>query len=104
MFRIAAMCAGLCLAVPVGFAAEEKPATAGTPQGLAVGQNAKLLQITRDTNAGAGNGGEFYRVCNPKRAHKMCSTVDMDPGNSAQNNQSPECEIVNCNFDPRQGF
>lgn len=98
MCRIATLFTLMLIAVPSFAQSKEEPA--GTPQGLAVGQNAKLLQITRDTNAGAGNGGEFYRVCDPKRAHKMCSTTDRDPGNSQMHNQSPECDIVKCEFDP----
>lgn len=82
------------------FAAEDNAPSTNSPQGLAVGQNDKLLQTTRDSNAGAGNGGEFQRVCNPKRAHRMCSMVENDPGNSQQRNQSPECDIVQCVFDP----
>lgn len=66
------------------------------PRGLAVGQNAKLLQITRDTNAGLGNGSELYRKCSfTGSAHNMnglCSYQDRDPGNAQQHNQSPECD------------
>lgn len=70
--------------------------------GLAIGQDPKLLQTTRDTNAGAGNGGEFYRVCRfTGRAHGMCSLEDRDPGNSQQHNESPECDVIRCDFDPR---
>lgn len=74
----------------------------GAHPGLAVGQDPKLLQITRETNAGAGNGGEFYRVCGfTGRAHGMCSMEDKDPGNSQLHNESPECDVVRCEFDPR---
>lgn len=63
------------------------------PQGLAIGQNAKLLQDTRDTNAGIGNGSELYRTCSfTGSAHNMCSVQDRDPGNSQRHNQSPECD------------
>lgn len=66
------------------------------PQGLAIGQNANLLQDTRDTNAGVGNGSELYRTCSfTGSAHNMnglCSNQDRDPGNSQQHNQSPECD------------
>ena len=81
-------------------------------QGLAIGQNPKLLQMTRDANAGAGNGGEFIVVkgsfsvigCNP---HNMSSCfspkyVEIDPGKSGAHNQSPECDLVGCAFDPHQ--
>lgn len=74
----------------------------GSHQGLAVGQNPKLLQTTRDTNAGAGNGSEFYRTCSfTGRAHNMCLIEDRDPGNSQWHNQSPECDVIYCEFDPR---
>lgn len=88
------------LATPFCLAAGGQAPSTNTPPGLAVGQDAKLLQTTRDANAGAGNGGEFQRVCNPKRAHRMCSMVENDPGNSQQHNESPECDIVQCAFDP----
>ncbi len=78
-------------------------------QGLAIGQSPKLLQMTRDSNAGAGNGGEFIKVkgsfsvigCS---AHNMsgCSStkyVEIDPGNSGAHNQSPECDLIGCVFD-----
>lgn len=73
----------------------------GASQGLAIGQHPKLLQVTRQTNAGAGNGGEFYRVCSfTGKAHNMCSLADRDPGNSQLHNQSPECDVIGCEFDP----
>jgi hypothetical protein len=80
--------------------------------GLSIGQNAKLLQMTRDANAGAGNGGEFIKVkgsfsiigCS---AHNMSSCfsskyVEIDPGNSGDRNQSAECDLIGCVFDPNQ--
>lgn len=82
-------------------AGQNNPNGSANP-GLAIGQNPKLLQITRETNAGAGNGGEFYRVCSfTGRAHNMCSMEDRDPGNSQQHNQSPECDVIRCEFDPQ---
>lgn len=105
LFVIAA--AGLCLA------AEAEPGkNPNNGQGLAIGQDSRLLQMTRDANAGAGNGGEFIKVkgsfsvigCG---AHNMSGCfsskyVEIDPGNSAANNQSPECDLIGCLFDPHQ--
>ena len=79
-------------------------------QGLAIGQSPKQLQMTRDSNAGAGNGGEFIKVkgsfsifgCS---AHNMSGCFswtydEIDPGNAGQHNQSPECDLIGCVFDP----
>lgn len=90
------------------------PALAGSGsshgQALAIGQNAKLLRMTRDANAGAGNGGEFISVpggfsvvgCSAHNITGCFSTtyVEIDPGNSGANNQSPECDLFGCVFDP----
>lgn len=83
-------------------AGQGNPHRSGTSSnGLAIGQNPKLLQITRDTNAGVGNGSEFYWRCSfTGRAHNMCSREDLDPGNSNLHNQSPECDVIACDFDP----
>lgn len=78
-------------------------------KGLAVGQNPKLLQSTRDSNAGAGNGGDLVRSCKidfGSGAHNIkmnCTVQEIDPGNSHDHNQSPECDYVNCTFGPH-GF
>ncbi len=75
--------------------------------GLAVGQNPKLLQSTRDSNAGAGNGADLVRSCKidfSSGAHGMkfvCTVQEIDPGNSHDHNQSPECDYLNCSFDPQ---
>ena len=81
-------------------------------QGLGIGQDPKLLQMTRDANAGAGNGGEFIRVkgsfsvigCSAHNMSGCFSTkyVEIDPGNSGAHNQSPECDVIGCVFDPHQ--
>ena len=78
-------------------------------KGLAVGQNPKLLQNTRDSNAGAGNGGESIRSCRIDfggGAHNMkmnCTAQEIYPGNSHEHNLSPECDYVDCTLNP-QGF
>jgi hypothetical protein len=78
-------------------------------KGLAVGQNPKLLQNTRDSNAGAGNGGEFVRSSRidfGSGAHNIkmrCTAQEIDPGNSHEYNKSPECDYVECTLYP-QGF
>lgn len=95
------------VAAPVLAQTQSKP---NPGQGLAIGQNQKLLQMTRDSNAGAGNGGEFVVVkrsfsiigCNP---HDMASCfkttyAEIDPGNSGSHNESPECAAYGCTFDP----
>lgn len=81
--------------------------TAQAPgKGLAVGQDPKLLQSTRDSNAGAGNGSDLVRSCRIDfggGGHKMkmiCTVQEIDPGNSLGHNQSPECDYVGCTFDP----
>jgi len=61
-------------------------------QGLAVGQDPKLLATTRMSNAGAGNGGEFVK-CDKKGCEKE---TDVDPGNSGIHNESPECDFIKC--------
>ena len=81
-------------------------------QGLAIGQDPKLLQMTRDSNAGAGNGGEFIKVkggfsvigCSAHNISSCFATkyVEIDPGNSGAHNQSPECDLIGCIFDPHQ--
>ncbi len=97
----------MVLCTSMSFAQQAAP---NPGKGLAVGQNPKLLQSTRDSNAGAGNGGEFIKVkgsfsvigCS---AHNMSGCfsskyVEIDPGNAGQHNQSPECDYLNCTFDP----
>ena len=98
-----------CLCLP---ALAEPGKNPNNGQGLAIGQSPKLLQMTRDSNAGAGNGGEFIKVkgsfsvigCG---AHGMgmlgCFSskyVEIDPGNAGPHNQSPECDLIGCVFDP----
>ncbi|NJD36618.1 MAG: hypothetical protein FIA96_17635 [Betaproteobacteria bacterium] len=105
LFVIAA--AGLC--VPAKAEPGKNP---NNGPGLAIGLNSKLLQMTRDANAGAGNGGEFIKVKGSFSAigcgaHNMsgCFTstyVEIDPGNSGVHNQSPECDLIGCIFDPHQ--
>lgn len=64
-------------------------------QGLAVGQDPLLLKITRESDAGAGNGGEFLlKNCAPGRKRCQKSKFDSDPGNSGKHNQSPECDYI----------
>lgn len=99
MLSGAAVLAGMVLQVQAG----QSPSNGHTPQGLAVGQHPKLLQITRDTNAGVGNGSELYRSCSftgsAHNMHNLCSDQDRDPGNSQQHNQSPECDdALFCDF------
>lgn len=92
MIRVLTLCSAAMLG---GLAAQVQAGPSGShaPQGLAIGQNAKLLQMTRETNAGVGNGSELYRTCSfTGSAHNMCATQDRDPGNSQQHNQSPECD------------
>lgn len=101
--------AATCLCLPV---LADPGKTSDNGQGLAIGQNAKLLQMTRDANAGAGNGGEFIKVkgsfsvigCSAHNMSGCFSTkyVEIDPGNSAAHNQSPECDLIGCVFDPNQ--
>jgi hypothetical protein len=93
------------LALGTSVVLAQQSAPVDKAQGLAVGQNPKLLQDTRTSDAGAGNGGEFVRVCNIRggRAHRMCSYQEIDPGSSGENNQSPECNEINCTFDPTTG-
>ena len=52
----------------------------GNGNGLALGQDRKLLVITRASNAGIGNGGEFGKT----------ETDDADPGNSGDHNQAAD--------------
>jgi hypothetical protein len=81
--------------------------TPSPSNGLAIGKNPKLLQSTRDSNAGAGDGSDIVKSCKidfSSGAHKMkmaCTVQEIDPGNSHDRNQSPECDYVNCTFDPR---
>lgn len=98
------------LATP--FLAQAQQRLPDNAQGLAVGQNPKLLLQTRTSDAGAGNGGEFgKKKCSYNfgaGAHDMasafvCSAPEFDPGNSQEHNQSPECEILNCSFGPANG-
>jgi hypothetical protein len=93
----------LTLTAPSSFAQQ----TAANPgKGLAVGQNPKLLQYTRDSDAGAGNGNDLVRSCKFNfggSAHNMaamCTSQEIDPGNSYDHNQSPECDYIKCTFDP----
>ena len=96
----------LTLSASLSLAQQTAP---GPGKGLAIGQNPKLLQNTRDSNAGAGNGADLVRSCKIDfggRAHNMslkCTVQEIDPGNSHDHNQSPECNYVNCTFDPH-GF
>lgn len=101
--------AAACLCVPVLAEPGKNP---NNGQGLAIGQDSKLLQMTRDANAGAGNGGEFIKVkgsfsvigCNPHNISSCFSSkyVEIDPGNAGVHNQSPECDLIGCVFDPHQ--
>ncbi|NJD25674.1 MAG: hypothetical protein FIB06_09760 [Betaproteobacteria bacterium] len=93
----------LTLAAPLSHAQQ----SASNPgKGLAIGQNPKLLQYTRDSDAGAGNGNDLVRSCKFNfggSAHNMaamCTSQEIDPGNSHDHNQSPECDYIKCAFDP----
>jgi uncharacterized membrane protein len=99
----AAFTVALTLIAPASFA-QQMAANPG--KGLAVGQNPKLLQYTRDSDAGAGNGNDLVRSCKIDfggGAHHMkmnCTSQEIDPGNSHDHNQSPECDYIRCTFDP----
>lgn len=105
IIRALILCAATALAgtVPAVHAASGNAQGDGRANpGLAIGQDPRLLQTTRDTNAGAGNGGELYWTCSfTGRAHNMCSLDDRDPGNSGLHNQAPECDSLFCEFDPQ---
>jgi hypothetical protein len=58
----------------------------GNGNGLALGQNPKLLAITREANAGIGNGAEIGKT----------EADDADPGNAGSHNQAADedCGLV----------